>query len=249
MREDTPVADFGGLAWAPDVLEPDITENHYMMFWSPHRMPRAVSDNGIVWNDHRIVLSKPYHKFFRDPTIIKVGDGQWLMYTTARGFYFSRIDVYQSFDLEHWQYIGPALTSSFGSERNSPFASMESPAVVLYRQGYYLSFTYNNDSFFWPGILLMFKIWPNPESYNDTLVLYADNPYVFGSYRGRKKTPNVVAQLRAHGPEYIHHPEKGQWFITTAGWPWVASLTSGEVAVARLQWTKSERPAVKKQSR
>lgn len=241
MKEDFPVTDFGELAWAPEVIEPEITGNNYMMFWSPHRMPRMVSEDGITWKDKSIILSKPYHKFFRDPAIIKTADGQWLLYTTARGAYFSRIDVYQSFDLEHWQYIGAALKSFFGSERNSPFASMESPSVIQYKDGFYLSFTYNNDSFFWPGILLIFKIWPNPESYNDTLVLHSDNPYHFGTYRGRKKTYNIVAQLKAHGPEYIYHPEKDQWFITTAGWPWVASITSGEVAVARLKWIATEK--------
>ncbi|MBW2237395.1 MAG: hypothetical protein JRG85_18650, partial [Deltaproteobacteria bacterium] len=96
--------------------------------------------------------------------------------------------------------------------------------------------TYNNDSFFWPGILMLFKTWRDRASYNDTLVLHADNPYDFGCYRGRRRTPNLVARLEAHAPEFVHHPERDDWHITTAGWPWVATLTSGEVAIAPLVW-------------
>jgi hypothetical protein len=108
--------------------------------------------------------------------------------------------------------------------------------VVQYQGRYYLSLTYNNDSFFWPGILLQFHIWLNPASYNDTLVFHSDNPYDFGVYCGRHRSPTLVTSLEAHAPEYVHHPVTGEWYITTAGWPWVATLTSGEAAVAPLRW-------------
>ena len=61
-----------------------------------------------------------------DPMVIKVAENQWLLYTTARGRYYSLVDIYQSFDLQEWQYIRTALHSGWGSERNSPFASTES---------------------------------------------------------------------------------------------------------------------------
>jgi len=35
---------------------------------------------------------------------------------------------------------------------------------------------------------------------------------------------------------YFTKDYAGSWYITTAGWPWVATLTSGEVAVAALKW-------------
>jgi len=236
MREEAPVADFGELAWAPEVVEPNAAGEGYALFWSPHRLSRMDSADGIHWGNPRVVMSAPFHRFFRDPAVVEVADGQWLLYATARGRYFSRIDTYQSFDLERWQYIGAALDSSWGSERNSPFASMESP-VVLNRAGrYYLSFTYNNGSCFWPGLLLLLHVWPGRESYEETLVVHADNPYRFGTYRGRDRTPNLVARLRTHAPAYIHDPESDAWFITTAGWPWAATLTAGEVAVAPLRW-------------
>ena len=106
MKEEKPVADFGDLAWAPHV----ITENGtYYMFWSPHRLERMTSGDGITWSDRETVIPAPYHKFFRDGMVIKVADGQWLLYATAKEALFSQVDIYQSFDLRKWQYIDTAL--------------------------------------------------------------------------------------------------------------------------------------------
>jgi len=237
MSEEKPVADFGELAWAPHVIAENAT---YYMFWSPHKLYRMVSTDGINWDQRETGLEVPYHKFFRDAMIIKAAEGQWLLYTTAKGWFFSQVDVYQSFDLRHWQYIGTALGSTCGSERNSPFASMESPFVTPYGGRYYLSITYNNDTFFWNGLLLPINIWLDRQSYNDTLVFQSDNPYDFGVYGGAGNAPSLVARLKAHGPEYIHLPDNDRWYITTAGWPWVSSLTAGEAAVAPLEWLPIE---------
>lgn len=233
MDEEDPVADLGELAWAPWVLE---EEGRWHLLWSPHRLHQMTSDDGIRWERHRVTLKAPFHRFFRDAMVMRVAPGQWLLYCTARGRYFSRIDVYQSFDLEHWQYVRPALRTGFGSERNSPFASTESPSVVDHEGRYYLSVTYNNDSFFWPGIAMWFRRWRDPTTYNDTRVFHSDNPYDFGIYRGRRRAPSLIARLEAHAPRLVRHPETGDWWITTAGWPWVATLTSGEVAIAPLRW-------------
>lgn len=235
MQEEAPIADFGDLAWAPHVIH---DESGYTMFWSPHRLHQMESQDGIQWENHRITMAAPMHKFFRDPMVLQVAEDQWLLYTTARGGYFSQVDVYQSFNKIEWQYIRTALRSTWGSERNSPFASMESPFVAPYKDGYYLFLTYNNDTFFWNGILMLFKIWLDRQSYNETLVFYADNPYDFGVYRGLERTPNLVAQLTAHAPEIVHLTESEQWYITTAGWPWLSTLTQGEVAVAPLAWER-----------
>ena len=234
MQEAEPVADHGELAWAPHVVVD--AGRLYHMFWSPHRLHHAVSPDGIVWREHQVVMAEPRHKFFRDPMVLQVAPGQWLLYATARGRYFSQVDVYQSFDLRTWQYIGTPLRSGWGSERNSPFASTESPFVIDYQRRYYLSITYNNDSPFWAGILVSFRIWPNRASYNDTLIFQSDNPYDFGVYRGRSRSPSLLTRLQAHAAEYIYHPQRKAWYVTTAGWPWVATLTSGEVAVAPLRW-------------
>ncbi|MEJ5363372.1 MAG: hypothetical protein WBK20_03065 [Spirochaetota bacterium] len=235
MVEEEPVADVGSLAWAPHV----ITHNNvYHMFWSPHKLHHMTSRDGIHWENHAIIMKAPYHKFFRDCMILQVANDQWLLYTTARGRFFSQVDVYQSFDLKHWQYIRTALSSSFGSERNSPFASMESPFVVKYNDGYYLSVTYNNDTLFIHGGLLLFKVWLDKESYNDTLVFYSNNPYDFGVYRGKKRSDTLVTTLRAHAPEWVYVPATKAWYITTCGWKWVATLTNGHVAIAPVTWQK-----------
>ena len=238
MREVARVADFGELAWAPHVIAEAGT---YYLFWSPHRLHRMTSPDGIDWQGHHVVIEEPFHKFFRDAMVLKVGPGQWLLYATARAAYFSSIDVYQSFDLEGWQYIGSALRTGWGSERNAIVASTESPAVVAYRGRYYLSVTYNNDSFFWSAVLLPLKIWLAPSSYNDTLIFHADTPYDFGIYRGRKRTSSLLTRLQAHAPEFVHDPQRDAWYITTAGWPWVSTLTAGEVAVAPLRWEPGDR--------
>jgi len=233
MKEETPVADFGELAWAPAIISENGT---YYMFWSPHRLERMISRDGITWSDRETVIPAPYHKFFRDGMVIKVADGQWLLYTTAKEALFSQVDTYQSFDLRKWQYIGTALRSDWGSERNSPFASTESPFVMQYKGRYYLSITYNNDTFFWNGLLLPFKVWLDRPSYNDTLIFQSANPYNFGVYRGQGNSPSLVAHLAAHGPEYIYVAGKDTWYITTAGWPWISTITSGEAAIAPMAW-------------
>jgi hypothetical protein len=233
MREEKPVADFGELAWAPHVIEEG---GIYHIFWSPHRLERMTSADGISWENKETVIREPFHKFFRDAMIIKVADGQWLLYTTARGLFFSRVDIYQSFDLKGWQYIGPALKTSWGSERNSPFASTESPFVMGYKGRYYLSITYNNDTAFWHGLLLPLKIWFDKDSYNDTLIFQSGNPFDFGCYKGGKNSPSLIARLKAHAPEYVNVPEKDEWYITTCGWPWVATITKGEAAFAPIAW-------------
>jgi beta-fructofuranosidase len=233
MTEADPIADFGELAWAPYVIH---NGEKYRIFWSPHKLHQMESLDGIVWENHQVTIPAPFHKFFRDGMVLQVAEDQWLLYTTARGKYYSQVDVYQSFDLEQWQYIRTALNSGFGSERNSPFSSMESAFVLDYQGHYYLALTYNNDSFFWPGILLTFNFWPNRASYNETLVFHSDNPYDFGTYRGHGNSPTLLTQLETHGPEFVHNPDNDSWYITTAGWPWVATLTSGEAAVAPLVW-------------
>ncbi|MCX7678988.1 MAG: hypothetical protein N2316_07190, partial [Spirochaetes bacterium] len=124
MREHHPVMFNDELAWAPHVIR---HKKIYHMFWSPHKLHYATSKDGINWGNHRIIMNAPYNKFFRDCMIVQVAPDQWLLYTTARGIFFSQIDLYQSFNLTEWQFIRTALASSWGSERNSPFASMESP--------------------------------------------------------------------------------------------------------------------------
>ncbi|MBN1534457.1 MAG: hypothetical protein JXA20_17415 [Spirochaetes bacterium] len=238
MTEADPVADFGHLAWAPHVLR---EKGKFHMWFSPHRCYVATSDDGYRWREEKGMEFLPANPQFRDAMVLPVAPGQWLMYATARDGYYSTVDLYQSFDLAHWQYIGAALRTGLGCERAGAQASTESPFVMRRDGRYYLSVTYNNDSFFWNPLLLTLKVWLDRESYNDTLVFSSANPYDFGMYRGRSRPSSLVATLRAHGPEYVR--EGGRWYLTTAGWPWMASLTRGEVAIAELGWRERETKA------
>ncbi|MCE7883430.1 MAG: hypothetical protein DYH08_06130 [Actinobacteria bacterium ATB1] len=243
MREEPAVADFGELAWAP--CEADDGTDRWL-FWSPHVLHRMRSPDGITWTDHEVVLSESVHPFFRDPAIVEVAPGQWLLYCTARGRWFSRVDLYQSFDLRYWQYIRGALSTGWGSERNSSFASTESPTVVRQGGRWYLAVTYTNGTSGFSGLLLTAHLMPDRASYNDTLLFHSDNPYDFGHYAGRRRgsrsAPTLAGSLEAHCPELVEHPDTGEWWVTTAGWPWAATLTSGEVAVAPLAWDAQAGP-------
>ncbi len=231
FEEKAPVAEFGSIAWAPDVI---IQDEKYHLFWSPHQLHHMTSDDGIHWNRHEIVLEKPFHKFFRDAKIFEVAPDQWLLYATGRGRWFSRIDIYQSFDLIHWQYIRPAIRCGWGSEKNFVTGSMESPFLIDYQGNYYLSLTYNNESFFPGALLLQFGRFLNKKDYNNTLIFRSDNPYDFGIYRGETRPSSRVTKLKTHAPVYINTNDR--WYLTTCGWPFAATITNGEVAWARLEW-------------
>jgi beta-fructofuranosidase len=231
MIEEKKVAERENLAWAPHVITHD---NLYYLFWSPNQLHRLSSNDGVDWTNYELVIEKPYHKFFRDAFIYKISDDQFLLFATSKGFLFSRIDLYQSFDLRNWQYIRPAIKAVWGSERNFITGSMESPKLINYKGGFYLSTTYNNGSTFLSAILLRVKIFLNKKSYNDTLVFHAVNPYDFGNYGGIRRSKNLVARLTTHAPFYVEVAD--QWYITTCGWPFAATLTNGEVAIARMDW-------------
>ena len=179
-------------------------------------------------------MEKPFHKFFRDAMVVEIAPGQWLLYATGRGRWFSRIDLYQSFDLVHWQYIRPALSSTWGSEKNFVTGSMESPILIQRGGRYYLSVTYNNESFILSAVLLQIKIFLNRKAYNNTLIFQDQSPYDFGVYREKTRTDSLISRLACHAPVYI--TLEGEWYVTTCGWPFAATLTEGEVAYAKLNW-------------
>lgn len=239
LEELPKVADQGELAWAAHVVQ---AGGQYHMFYSPHHLMHATSTDGVTWSAAKEILI-PYHKFFRDPMVVILEDSpeqtQAILYTTAKDEQgMSTVDLYQSFDpaLDEWQFIGSALTSGPGSERNAPFASMESPFMLEQAGRYYMTLTYNNETSAIHGILLDMHIWLDPPTYNDTLVFSSDCPYDFGTYYGRTnpQSTSFVGTLTAHGPEFFRIGE--QWYFTTAGWKWVATLTGGELAYAPLSF-------------
>ncbi len=231
FHEETPILKGESPAWAPFVVR---AEDKYHLFWSPHQLQHMTSRDGVSWTNKETVMEKPFHRFFRDAMIVEIAPGQWLMYATGRGRWFSRIDLYQSFDLVHWQYIRPALSSTWGSEKNFVTGSMESPFLIQRDGRYCLSVTYNNESFFLSAVLLQIKIFLNRKAYNNTLIFQSQSPYGFGVYRGKTRTDTLISQLACHAPVYI--TLEGDWYVTTCGWPFAATLTTGEVAYAKLTW-------------
>ncbi|MCP4750844.1 MAG: hypothetical protein GY866_08125 [Proteobacteria bacterium] len=57
----------------------------------------------------------------------------------------------------------------------------------------------------------------------------ANNTLIILEYQKKKK------QLKVYAREFILNDG---WYITTCGWPWVTTFTSGETAYTRLEWTK-----------
>ena len=233
MDELPPVADENRLAWAPFCIR---ANDRFYLWYSPHQVHCQTSEDGIAWRERPDLAFWPAYPQFRDAMVREVCPGQYLMYATARHGYYSSVDVYQSFDAEHWQFLRCALKTGFGCERAAPQASTESPFSFGFAGGQYLSVTYNNESFFLDALLLPLHVWRKKESYSDTLVFYSDNPYDFGLYRGRKRPSTLAGILRAHAPEFVE--KNGDWYMTTCGWPWVASLTKGEAAWAKLRFER-----------
>lgn len=240
MVEDEPVADYRQPAWAPHVIRDDADLFH--LFWSPHRLAHAVSIDGAHWYRRPDAIVRPSGWFFRDAMVLEVAPGQWLLYVTSRGWWYSAVDLYQSFDLDHWQRIGAAWQSGRGSERNALVSSAESPFVVARGGRYYLSITYNNETGITAPLALALGYWTGGAgAYNDTLVFASTDPYDFGLWRGHGRGSQAVAQLEAHAPEIVHDDGEDAWYATTAGWPLAATLTSGEVAAAPLRWEPAPR--------
>ncbi|MBI5504344.1 MAG: hypothetical protein HY899_06060 [Deltaproteobacteria bacterium] len=235
MTEDEPVADFRRPAWAPHVIREHGGLFH--LYWSPHRLAHAVSIDGAHWYRRPDAIALPSGWFFRDAMLLEVARGQWLLYATARGWWYSRVDLYQSFDLDHWQHIGVAWQGQSGSERNALVSSAESPFVVARGGRYYLSITYNNETGIAAPLALALGYWTGgARAYNDTLVFASGDPYEFGTWRGRGRASGLVAELEAHAPEIVRDDADDAWYVTTCGWPLAATLTSGEVAAAPLRW-------------
>ena len=240
MVEDEAVADFHQPAWAPHVIGD--AGGLFHLFWSPHRLAHAVSLDGAHWYRRADAIARPSGWFFRDTMVFEAAPGQWLLYATSRGWWYSAVDLYQSFDLDHWQIIGTAWQSARGSERNALVSSAESPFVVQRKGRYYLSITYNNETGITAPLALALGHWTGgADAYNDTLIFASTDPYDFGQWRGRGHDSQLVGEIQAHAAEFVHDGSDDSWYATTCGWPLAATLTSGEVAAAALRWEPAAR--------
>ena len=64
------------------------------MWYSPHKAFLEESYDGANWKENIEASFLPYNCQFRDPMILKIEKDFWVMYATARPYYYSSIDMY-----------------------------------------------------------------------------------------------------------------------------------------------------------
>jgi hypothetical protein len=210
--------------WAPHVI---VHEDTRHMFVGPGRIRHYVSEDGIEWTFHEVAIYPGWFSF-RDSMVLKVSEGEWLMYCTDRD---NTVSVYRSSDLYKWDFVRTAF-KSIKPATAYPFwldiSAAESPFVIHYQGAYYLS------------VCLTSAL--EPKSYNQTLIIRSDDPLDFGVYAGDSPatTADLVTILPVHAAEYVLAPD-GEWRITTCGWesyPGVEGMVPGAVLIAPLGWER-----------
>ncbi|MGC9455184.1 MAG: family 43 glycosylhydrolase [Phycisphaerae bacterium] len=212
------VCDNGVRAWAPAVIR---HEDRYYMYYGPSPLRFATSDELSHWMENPVYLvGAPLDSCHRDPMVLRLDDGRWLMYATGIHNRYGVVSVFESTDLVTWTFIRYALRTHGNAPLNPPWGATESPFVVEIKGLYYLFVTYTDC---------------NLRNYHNTLVFCSSDPTDFGDYTGDNESEVVVAKLHAHAPEVVRN-EDGQWYITTCGWRGMKTPIEGGVGVARLSW-------------
>jgi len=223
LKEEGIVCDNGVRAWAPAVV---CDGKRYYMYYGPSPLRFATSDELSHWMENPVVLQDcPLDACHRDPMVLRLDDGRWLMYATGISDGYGVVSVFESADLMHWRFLKYALRTSGKAPLNPPWGATESPFVVFHQGYYYLFVTYTDSS---------------PENYHNTLVFRSPDPLEFGEYAGDDGPQAVIGRLRAHAPEIVHDASVGEWFITTCGWRNRGVPVEGGVAIARLEWKKEK---------
>ncbi len=210
--------------WAPHVT---VEDGVYHLFAGPGKIRHYTSGDGVKWSFQSIVISSDWDDF-RDTMVLKISDGVWLMYVTDRD---NSVSVYESNDLENWTDKGTAFHAvkpAAAYPKYIDISSCESPFVIEYSGYYYLSVCLTS------GL--------KPKTYADTVIVRSEDPYRFGAYAGGGpgQTCDYVTTLEAHAAEYVQD-EKGNWFITSAGWrqfPTPPTAEKGSLNIAPLTWEK-----------
>lgn len=209
--------DRGTLAWAPCVIEKD---GYYYMYYGPSPTQMAVSFDMYEWFNHTVMLKdEPLMVAHRDHFVLKVSDGEYLMYVVGTKDKKAVVSLFSSNDMINWQFKGYALTSGDFAPLSPGWGAMESPYVIKKDDKYYLFITYTDC---------------NTENYNDTLVFVSDDPSSFGEYNGGNGGAIPVAKLYVHAPEILE--SNGKYYITTCGWTGMPTPHDGCVSVANLEW-------------
>ena len=218
MIEEWPAIDRGTLAWAPGVIkEGDV----YYMFYGPSPTMLATSFDLYEWYGTPVRLhNEPIFAAHRDHFVLKVADGEWLMYVVGTKDQRGCVSLFRSNNLQDWYFIGYALTSGPDAPLHPAWGAFESPFVVKKDGKYYLFITYTDSK---------------QATYNNTLVFVSDDPTCFGEYNDEKGGAMPIAKLNAHAPEIINVGD--EWFITTCGWRGYKSVPNrGCASIAPLKW-------------
>ena len=209
--------DRGTLAWAPAVIRKD---DNYYMFYGPSPTSLAVSFDMFEWFGTNVTLkNEPLMGAHRDHFILKISEGEYLMYVSGIHNKRGAVSCFSSSDLLNWDFLGFALTSGDLAPLTPPWGAFESPFVVKKDGLYYLFITYTDCE---------------RCNYNDTLVFVSSDPTSFGEYNGGEGGATPITKLQAHAPEIIE--ENGKYYITTCGWSGYAAANDGAVSVAPLEW-------------
>jgi beta-fructofuranosidase len=212
------VCDNGVRAWAPAVVSDD---ERYYMYYGPSPLRFATSDELSHWMENPVYLHEaPLDACHRDPMVLRLADGHWLMYATGIRDGYGVISVFESDDLVHWRFLRYALRTRGNAPLNPPWGATESPFVVAMEGLYYLFITYTDCG---------------AENYHNTLVFRSADPTDFGQYTGDNEDDVVIAHLHAHAPEVVQDDD-GRWYITTCGWRNHGTPIEGGVAIAKLRW-------------
>jgi len=209
--------------WAPHVI---VEKGVYHLYAGPGKIRHYASGDGVNWTFQKIVIRSDWANL-RDTMVMKIADGEWLMYVTDRD---NSISIFESGDLESWTRRGAAFHAIKPAPvypRFIDISACESPFVIYYKGYYYLSTCLTNSFRF--------------KSYSNTVIVRSADPRNFGVYAqgGYGQTSDYVTTLDAHAAEYIQDHD-GNWHITSAGWrsPTPKGATKGALNIAPLKWEK-----------
>lgn len=210
------VCDFGERAWAPAVAH---NGERFVMLYGPEPMRTAISDEGHHWRQApNRVDGCPPDGNMRDQMVVRLDDETWLMYATALKDGGGAINLFVGEDLLHWRFVRTVWRCTPAAPLRPAWSAAESPFVFRHDGAWFLSVTYTD----------------GPHNYHNTLLFRSSTPFDFGRYDGA----NAWATLHAHAPEYLRHPETGQWYITSCGWhgDTFQPVIEGAVAITELDW-------------
>jgi arabinan endo-1,5-alpha-L-arabinosidase len=192
--------------WAPFVLPLSI--GHWAMFYYGNTPDHRVlrADSGDLHAWRRTAASAPGG---RDPFVLRIG-GSWHLYSVGADEQrqVGQIIVSTSDDLRTWTTPAVALEDPVAS---FGWGNLESPVVVARGGEFYLFVTRTSEA---------------RHDYARTMVFCSRDP--------RRFAWAPVTELLAHAAEVIE--DRGEWFVTSAGWTYQVGERWRGLSVAPLGW-------------